>query len=1202
LKPKRIFWFGMHKVLSQTELPRLRQLGFEVFNPPYLSDVKDQSAVYDWSEGASTLPNEVLKKLSETNFFYQSISEEIAEILNEFFDAAIVTINPTWLMHFMDAYKGPVIYRVYGQPYSLSQELTNNLTFAKINERDNFWFCPHSEYTLDIEDGWLLERMRIVPYCLTQDIVELKDEWKFKPSDSTIGLLCPRAADIPYYNNNYNHLGHFFPGDSFRIFGAQLIQLSDPRIVGTLEREDYLNKFSKLRGFVYHYEEPTVCYLPPIEFMMVGGPVVFQSGSLLAQYFSNGAAPGMAKNVEELALFASRLRSGDQVFIQEIIESQNRVRELYSPDYVWPKFDKSFSEMLNLETPAPAPNSSVSELIVHPKEKAFAVTLAPRRNTVLRKIIKKNLLFALFIVRYMPALKPKTKLLLSHFPSLNAHLRAFSKVHRSSIERNSIDQRAPEREAYGRKYSLPKGRNILCYVDHTVSCPVNTGMQRVVRGLSRSLIEHGEMVLFVKWNFDHSKLVLVTRDELIHLSRWNGPDLASIEMDIYPAPQEEDNWLLIPEVLYINNHPSAVTLEVITAAKQLSLNTAFIFYDATPLRRKEFSDIAFVHEKYMRQLMLADLIIPISTWSASDLTAFFTHHELTTLSTIPKIVSIPLPGESILSPRRTNVNGLTREVILSVGSISTHKNQLSLVRAFKLFIQRHPQSKWQLCLLGNIHHDLLDELNSLALDTPLIKVLNALSDEELDRLYDECSFTVFPSVLEGFGLPILESLWYGKPCICANFGAMAEVANPGGCLMIDVRNSGEILSAIEQLVFDPETLSRLQVEAMARPIITWKEYAHDVLMTMSNENQMQKTPDLLITLDSLRFKKEIINVSLRPLLSICISTYNRAEWLKVNLQNLKHLIPVALEEVEVIVCDNASTDDTAEVVKPYLERKDFKYHCNERNVGMLGNLRETVHHAQGKYIWVLGDDDLLMAGAIERILKALQTHKNISLVYLNYAFTQIEDARTISNFKTFFRDVTPIVPPEPDLEGSIRSICARNENFFTAIYTLVLRRDHAIHAYSQDTSGRPFSTMLTCIPTTYYVLHNMMNELGVWVGEPQLVVNMNVSWLKYAPLWILERIPEVYDLAERKGVPVDEVDRWRRHTLPGVAHYFRTIFENDPLNNADYFKADRVVRRFSHLKEFSIYFPEMHDIYKRAHLEGHPAAIQPVSVVFPRNK
>jgi hypothetical protein len=183
------------------------------------------------------------------------------------------------------------------------------------------------------------------------------------------------------------------------------------------------------------------------------------------------------------------------------------------------------------------------------------------------------------------------------------------------------------------------------------------------------------------------------------------------------------------------------------------------------------------------------------------------------------------------------------------------------------------------------------------------------------------------------------------------------------------------------------------------------------------------------------------------------------------------------------------------------------------------------------------------------------------------------------------------VPATSDQVGTVRDVCVRNENFFTAIYTLVLRRDHALLAYSQNTSGRPFSTMLTCIPTTYYVLNNMMDEPAVWVGAPQIVVNMNVSWMRYAPLWILERIQEVYDMAELQGVSRWEMDRWREHSLPSVVHFFKDILETDPEANAQFFSPRRLVERLHHLPTFQAACEEgLVQIYCRAFLEQKVAA------------
>ena len=242
---------------------------------------------------------------------------------------------------------------------------------------------------------------------------------------------------------------------------------------------------------------------------------------------------------------------------------------------------------------------------------------------------------------------------------------------------------------------------------------------------------------------------------------------------------------------------------------------------------------------------------------------------------------------------------------------------------------------------------------------------------------------------------------------------------------------------------------------------------------------------------------------------------------------------------------------------------------------------------------------MIRLGSIEYILRAIADNPGVALLYLNYEYTRMADARDIKDFDRFFREVTPIVPAEPDRVGKIKDICARNENFFTAIYALVFRRDHALGAYSQDTSGRPFSTMLTAIPTTYYVLNRMMEEPGVWIGAPQVVVNMNVSWMKYAPLWILERVPEVYEMARAKGVSAENIDRWRRHTLPGVVAFFKEILRHDPLNNAAFVCFPRVIKRFADLPEFASYEQDLREAYAAARAQGSPAAQLPVELVFP---
>lgn len=105
------------------------------------------------------------------------------------------------------------------------------------------------------------------------------------------------------------------------------------------------------------------------------------------------------------------------------------------------------------------------------------------------------------------------------------------------------------------------------------------------------------------------------------------------------------------------------------------------------------------------------------------------------------------------------------------------------------------------------------------------------------------------------------------------------------------------------------------------------------------------------------------------LLSICIPTYNRADYLA---QTLESILAQATEQVEIVISDNASTDHTEEVVRGYQERFErLTYARQTENVGRDRNYLKSVALAKGKYCWLLGDDDLLTDGSIAHLLPYL---------------------------------------------------------------------------------------------------------------------------------------------------------------------------------------------------------------------------------------
>jgi glycosyltransferase involved in cell wall biosynthesis len=101
-------------------------------------------------------------------------------------------------------------------------------------------------------------------------------------------------------------------------------------------------------------------------------------------------------------------------------------------------------------------------------------------------------------------------------------------------------------------------------------------------------------------------------------------------------------------------------------------------------------------------------------------------------------------------------------------------------------------------------------------------------------------------------------------------------------------------------------------------------------------------------------------VSPTPFLSVCIPTYNRVQYLQ---KCLRSVIPQITEEVEVIVQDNASSDDTWQFLSG-IDHPGVHVARNSTNIGLVGNFIEVVKRARGTYIYVLTDDDYLLIDGI----------------------------------------------------------------------------------------------------------------------------------------------------------------------------------------------------------------------------------------------
>ncbi|MGC8622298.1 MAG: glycosyltransferase family 2 protein [Caldisphaera sp.] len=117
-----------------------------------------------------------------------------------------------------------------------------------------------------------------------------------------------------------------------------------------------------------------------------------------------------------------------------------------------------------------------------------------------------------------------------------------------------------------------------------------------------------------------------------------------------------------------------------------------------------------------------------------------------------------------------------------------------------------------------------------------------------------------------------------------------------------------------------------------------------------------------------------------PLVTIGIPTYNRSKYLKEALESaLNQTYP----NIEIIVSDNASTDDTQEMMKQYISNPKVKYFRQKENIGVPGNWNTCLNIARGKYFLLLSDDDILEKEAIEVLVSKFQDNR-VVMAYCNH--------------------------------------------------------------------------------------------------------------------------------------------------------------------------------------------------------------------------
>ncbi|QEI43610.1 D-inositol 3-phosphate glycosyltransferase [Dolichospermum sp. UHCC 0315A] len=230
-------------------------------------------------------------------------------------------------------------------------------------------------------------------------------------------------------------------------------------------------------------------------------------------------------------------------------------------------------------------------------------------------------------------------------------------------------------------------------------------------------------------------------------------------------------------------------------------------FDMIPLRfPNRLSPLTTYHKYYTPEVFKqAEHIICISESTANDITQFYQ---------IPshKITPILLAGDN---SHFQFLNLPTRNYFLYIGRQDPYKNLQRLITAFSALPHRNDYELWLAGPYDKRYSPLLEIQTQELGISHLVKFLNYVSYDELPIIINQAIALVFPSLWEGFGLPVLEAMACATPVITSNVSSLPEVAGDAA-ILINPYNPGEITAAMTTIINDSETRKQLSEKGLKR--------------------------------------------------------------------------------------------------------------------------------------------------------------------------------------------------------------------------------------------------------------------------------------------------------------------------------------------------------------------------------------------------
>jgi glycosyltransferase involved in cell wall biosynthesis len=187
-------------------------------------------------------------------------------------------------------------------------------------------------------------------------------------------------------------------------------------------------------------------------------------------------------------------------------------------------------------------------------------------------------------------------------------------------------------------------------------------------------------------------------------------------------------------------------------------------------------------------------------------------------------------------PIRAHVRNAARlPYALCVGTIESRKNVWTLANVWRRIQARLGAATPRLVFAGKhgwLKEDFDDFIRGTGSLSGYIRIVECPSDAELAFLYRGCLFSVYPSYKEGWGLPVGESLWLGRPVVCSNASSLPEVGGPWADY-VDPASWDSIEAGLARMITDADYRERRAAEAARARLRTWADVADELWQTLT---------------------------------------------------------------------------------------------------------------------------------------------------------------------------------------------------------------------------------------------------------------------------------------------------------------------------------------------------------------------------------